>query len=98
MQVPLYRESGILFFKKEETMKEFKKLVSAFLVVAMVVTLVTITPSTDANAAVTIYSGKKITLTIGKSEKIYLKQKGAKFKTSNKKVETYRRKAFQNQS
>ena len=29
-------------------MKEFKKLVSAFLVVAMVVTLVTITPSTDA--------------------------------------------------
>ena len=46
-------------------MKGFKKLVSAFLVVAMVVTLVTITPSTDANAAVTIYSGKKITLTIG---------------------------------
>ena len=45
-------------------MKEFKKLVSAFLVVAMVVTLVTITPSTDANAAVTIYSGKKITLTV----------------------------------
>ncbi len=85
LQVPLYRESGILFFKKEETMKEFKKLVSAFLVVAMVVTLVTITPSTDANAAVTIYSGKKITLTVGKSEKIYLKQKGAKFKTSNKK-------------
>ena len=42
-------------------MKGFKKLVSAFLVVAMVVTLVTITPSTDANAAVTIYSGKKIT-------------------------------------
>ena len=35
-------------------MKEFKKLVSAFLVVAMVVTLVTITPSTVANAAVTI--------------------------------------------
>ena len=69
-------------------MKEFKKLVSAFLVVAMVVTLVTITPSTDANAAVTIYSGKKITLTVGKSEKIYLKQKGAKFKTSNKKVAT----------
>ena len=69
-------------------MKGFKKLVSAFLVVAMVVTLVTITPSTDANAAVTIYSGKKITLTIGKSEKIYLKQKGAKFKTSNKKVAT----------
>ena len=62
-------------------MKEFKKLVSAFLVVAMVVTLVTITPSTDANAAVTIYSGKKITLTVGKSEKIYLKQKGAKFTT-----------------
>ena len=69
-------------------MKGFKKLVSAFLVVAMVVTLVTITPSTDANAAVTIYSGKKITLTVGKSEKIYLKQKGAKFKTSNKKVAT----------
>ena len=68
-------------------MKEFKKLVSAFLVVAMVVTLVTITPSTDANAAVTIYSGKKITLTVGKSEKIYLKQKGAKFKTSNKKLQ-----------
>ena len=73
-------------------MKGFKKLVSAFLVVAMVVTLVTITPSTDANAAVTIYSGKKITLTIGKSEKIYLKQKGAKFKTSNKKVATVNRK------
>ena len=73
-------------------MKEFKKLVSAFLVVAMVVTLVTITPSTDANAAVTIYSGKKITLTVGKSEKIYLKQKGAKFKTSNKKVATVNRK------
>ena len=81
-----------MFIKKEETMKGFKKLVSAFLVVAMVVTLVTITPSTDANAAVTIYSGKKITLTIGKSEKIYLKQKGAKFKTSNKKVATVNRK------
>ena len=40
-----------MFIKKEETMKGFKKLVSAFLVVAMVVTLVTITPSTDANAA-----------------------------------------------
>ena len=45
---------NVMFIKKEETMKGFKKLVSAFLVVAMVVTLVTITPSTDANAAVTI--------------------------------------------
>ena len=48
-----YIKNG-MFIK--ETMKGFKKLVSAFLVVAMVVTLVTITPSTDANAAVTIYS------------------------------------------
>lgn len=76
-----------MFIKKEETMKGFKKLVSAFLVVAMVVTLVTITPSTDANAAVTIYSGKKITLTIGKSEKIYLKQKGANLKQATKKLQ-----------
>lgn len=72
-------------------MKMMKRVLSIVLALAMVVTVISINP-TEANAKVTIQSGKKITLTIGKSEKIYVKQKGATFKTSNKKVATVSKK------
>lgn len=72
-------------------MKMLKKITSIVLVLVMVVTVITVNP-TDTNAKVTIQSGKKITLTIGKKEKIYVKQKGATFKTSNKKVATVSKK------
>lgn len=68
-----------------------KRVLSIVLALAMIVTVISINP-TEANAKVTIQSGKKITLTIGKSEKIYVKQKGATFKTSNKKVATVSKK------
>lgn len=72
-------------------MKMLKKITSIILVLAMAVTVITVNP-TETNAKVTIQSGKKITLTIGKTEKIYVKQKGATFKTSNKKVATVSKK------
>ena len=68
-----------------------KRVLSIVLALAMVVTVISINP-TEANAKVTIQSGKKINLTIGKTEKIYVKQKGATFKTSNKKVATVSKK------
>ena len=72
-------------------MKMMKRVLSIVLALAMVVTVISINP-TEANAKVTIQSGKKINLTIGKTEKIYVKQKGATFKTSNKKVATVSKK------
>lgn len=72
-------------------MKMLKKVTSIFLALAMVVTVIGINP-VQTNAKVTILSGKKITLTIGGTERIYVKQKGATFKTSNKKVATVNKK------
>lgn len=72
-------------------MKMLKKITAIILTLAMVVTVISINP-TEANAKVTIQSGKKITLTLGKTEKIYVKEKGATFKSSNKKVATVTKK------
>ncbi len=69
-------------------MKGFKKVISALLVVVMVVTLITVTPNTQANAATKIKPGKKLTLVVGKTAKFKSFKKGSKFKTSNKKVAT----------
>ena len=68
-------------------MKMMKKVLSIVLVLAMVVTVISINP-TEANAKVTIQSGKKITLTIGKSEKIYVKEKKQR-KTFSQKIKEW---------
>lgn len=72
-------------------MKSMKKITAFVLTLAMVVTLITVNP-TDASAKVTLKSKKKVTLTVGKTSKIKVKQKGAKYKTSNKKVATVSKK------
>ncbi len=73
-------------------MKGFKRLTSIVVAVAMVITLCTISPSTQAEAAVTILTDKKMTIVIGKKDTIAVKQKGATFKSSNKKIATVSKK------
>jgi len=65
-----------------------KKITSVTLVAAMSVTMFAATPVRKVQAAVTILTGKSMTLDVGDSELIAVKQKGAKFKTSNKKIAT----------
>lgn len=72
-------------------MKGLKKITSFILVIAMVVTLCGINNST-ADAAVTIFYGKKMKVSVGKSDSIAVKQKGAKFTSSNKKIATVSKK------
>ena len=72
-------------------MKMLKKVTAVNLTLAVVVTLVSINPS-ETNAKVTIKSKKKVTLAVGKKSTIKVKQKGAKFKSSNKKVATVSKK------
>ena len=72
-------------------MKMLKKVTSIVLALAMVATLITVNPA-QTSAKVTIKSGKKITLTVGKSKTIKVKEKGAKFTSSNKKVATVSKK------
>ena len=62
-----------------------KRLTSIILAFAMVFSVLTVTPKT-VSAKVTIMTGTKMTITIGKSDSIYVKQKKAKFKTYKKKV------------
>ena len=72
-------------------MKMLKKVTSIVLALAMAATLTTVNP-TQTSAKVTIKSGKKITLTVGKSKTIKVKEKGAKFTSSSKKVATVSKK------
>ncbi|MFQ9514582.1 MAG: family 16 glycosylhydrolase [Eubacterium sp.] len=72
-------------------MKLFKKITSAIIALAMIVTLCAVNPSAT-EAAVTIRYGKKLTLNIGKTDTIIVKQKGATFKSSNKKIATVSKK------
>lgn len=69
-------------------MKGFKKVLSAFLAVVMVMTLITVTPSSTVKAATTVKPGKKLTLVVGKTAQFKKFKKGSKFKSSNKKVAT----------
>lgn len=57
-------------------MKIFKQITSIVMAVAMVATIIAVNP-VDASAKVTIKSGKKIALTVGKKTTIKVKQKGA---------------------
>ena len=68
-----------------------KRLTSIILAFAMVFSVLTVTPKT-VSAKVTIMTGTKMTITIGKSDSIYVKQKKAKFKSSNKKIVTVSKK------
>ena len=70
----------------------FKKFTSVALVAAMTMTMFAATPVKKVQAAVTILTGKTITLDVGDSDLIAVKQKGAKFKTSNKKIATVSKK------
>ena len=72
-------------------MKIFKQITSIVMAVAMVATIIAVNP-VDASAKVTIKSGKKIALTVGKKTTIKVKQKGAKFTSSNKKIATVTKK------
>lgn len=64
--------------KGQKNMKIFKQITSIVMAVAMVATIIAVNP-VDASAKVTIKSGKKIALTVGKKTTIKVKQKGAKF-------------------
>ena len=66
-------------------MKLFKKVTAVVLAVAMIATTITIS-NTEAEAKVTLKSKKNITLVVGKKSTIKVKQKGAKFKSSNTKI------------
>lgn len=72
-------------------MKVLKKIMTYVLVLAMVVSVISINP-TETNAKVTIKSKKKVTLVVKKTSKIKVKQKGAKFTSSNKKIATVNKK------
>lgn len=69
-----------------------KKIISVALAMAMVVTTVYVGNPTTAQAKVTIKSKKTVTLIAGNSSKIKVKQKGAKFTSSNKKIATVSKK------
>ena len=71
-------------------MKGTKKIVSVVLTLAMVVSLITVTPS-KADAAVKFRYGKKLNLLVGESDSIVVKGK-ATYKASNKKVATVSKK------
>ena len=77
--------------ERAKKMKRFKKITSVVLAIAMTATMITVNP-TPASAKVTIKSGKKITLTVGKSKTIKVKEKGAKFTSSSKKIATVSKK------
>lgn len=51
--------------KGQKNMKIFKQITSIVMAVAMVATIIAVNP-VDASAKVTIKSGKKIALTVGK--------------------------------
>ena len=72
-------------------MKTLKKITAVILALSMVVTVISINPA-ETNAKVTIKSKKTVTLAVGKKSTIKVKQKGAKFKSSNKKIATVTKK------
>ncbi len=72
--------------------KMLKKIISVALAIAMVVTTVYVGNPTTAQAKVTIKSKKTVTLIAGNSSTIKVKQKGAKFTSSNKKIATVSKK------
>lgn len=72
-------------------MKRLKKITSIVLAIAMVVTLMAVSPSTNADAAVKFFYGKKLTINVGKKDTIAVKGK-AKFTSSNKKIATVSKK------
>lgn len=72
--------------------KMLKKITSVALAIAMVVTTVYVVNPTTAQAKVTIKSKKTVTLIAGNSSTIKVKQKGAKFTSSNKKIATVSKK------
>lgn len=81
----------LILMKGQKNMKIFKQITSIVMAVAMVATIIAVNP-VDASAKVTIKSGKKIALTVGKKTTIKVKQKGAKFTSSNKKIATVTKK------
>lgn len=72
-------------------MKIFKRLTSVVLAIAMIATLCAVNP-TKAEASVTIRYGKKLTLTVGETDTILVKESGATFTSSNKKIATVTKK------
>lgn len=62
-----------------------KRITSLVLALAMVVTLIGVTPK-QADAAVKILYGKKLNLTVGESDNIIVKGKKVTYKSSNKKI------------
>lgn len=73
-------------------MKGLKKLTAVVVTLSMVATLCLV-PSIKAEAAVKFYYGKKLTISVGSSDEIIVKnQKKAIFKTSNKKIATVNKK------
>ena len=72
--------------------KMLKKIMSVALAMAMVVTTIYVGNPTTAQAKVTIKSKKTVTLIAGNSSTIKVKQKGAKFTSSNKKIATVSKK------
>ena len=69
-------------------MKIFKRITSVVVAIAMIVTLCAVNPSTSVEAKVKIQYGKKLTISVGKKDQIYVKGSGATFTSSNKKVAT----------
>ena len=55
----------LILMKWQKNMKIFKQITSIVMAVAMVATIIAVNP-VDASAKVTIKSGKKIALTVGK--------------------------------
>lgn len=69
-------------------MKVFKKITSLLIAVAMVVTLITVSPATTVDAKVKVYTGKKVTLNVGGTDYIDTNAKKPKYTSSNKKIVT----------
>lgn len=73
-------------------MKGLKKITALVVLFSMVATLCAI-PVTKTDAAVKFYYGKKLTIAVGSSDEIIVKnQKKATYKTSNKKIATVNKK------
>ena len=68
-----------------------KKLTTIMVAIAIVFSVLTVAPK-NVSAKVTVIPEKNMKITIGKRDSIYVKQKNAKFRSSNKKVVTVSKK------
>jgi beta-glucanase (GH16 family) len=73
-------------------MKITKKIASVVLVAAMVVTTVATAPTVTTQAKLKIVVGKKLALSVGESDFVMVKEKGATYTSSNKKIATVSKK------